>query len=277
MLSVDSEKKVPLPGHEPLLPDSEDDTLANEFEEPRRRRSSPRAKFLKLLPYLVHIILITVYSSIFLVLWRRGTTDQDALGIPWVQKVYEMNPKLNESTARLYLGAPTEELDESWSSLLQYSNIRISEEEIRHLDRLDQSVRFTDGSGYFAQMTVYHHLHCIKKIHHFLYLDHYWPNITSDDLALLRAHNYHCLDTIRQAIMCQGDTSLITFRWGHEQPVPLGNFSSPHQCRDWEALDAWNAERHVNVFEPGLVVHPQLGPAYAHLSDGEDVGVAVDH
>ena len=69
----------------------------------------------------------------------------------------------------------------------------------------------------------------------------------------------HCLDPLRQAIMCHGDTSLITFKWGTKQPVPSANWSTPHTCRSWEALEEWNKERFVNVFQTGLVVHPKFG------------------
>ncbi|KAH9214068.1 hypothetical protein DL95DRAFT_277392, partial [Leptodontidium sp. 2 PMI_412] len=155
-----------------------------------------------------------------------------------------------------YTGEPSEELEIAWHKLLQNANIRVPEVEIKRLDRLENSVRFTDGSGYFGQMTVFHHLHCIKRIHKFLHVEHYWPNATADELFLLRAHNFHCLDTLRQAIMCHGDTSLITFKWGTKQPVPSANWSTPHTCRSWEALDEWNKERFVDVFQPGLVVHP---------------------
>jgi hypothetical protein len=64
---------------------------------------------------------------------------------------------------------------------------------------------------------------------------------------------------LRQAVMCQGDASLMTMKWGTTDPVPLANSNSLHQCINWSALDAWAKSRHVNVYEPGLVVHPTLG------------------
>ncbi|KAH6683989.1 hypothetical protein B0J14DRAFT_693270 [Halenospora varia] len=231
--------------------------------------------FRRLTPFLLHCLLIFIYSAAFLLAWRQRSTT-DSLGIPFVDNVFEVNPALNKSIARKYAGEPSDELENAWMGLLKNANIRVPEAEIRKLDRLDQSVRFTDGSGYFAQMTVYHHLHCIRRIHRFLHMEHYWPNATSEEISLLQAHNYHCLDTLRQAIMCQGDTSLITFRWGQSQPVPLGNFSSPHKCRSWEELDEWNAERYVDVFQPGLVVHPTLGPAYGVQQDRAALGVVVE-
>jgi len=59
--------------------------------------------------------------------------------------------------------------------------------------------------------------------------------------------------------MCQGDASPITMKWGDTQPIPLANSASPHQCVNWETLNAWAEDRKVNVYEPGLVVHPTLG------------------
>jgi hypothetical protein len=40
-------------------------------------------------------------------------------------------------------------------------NIRVPLDEMRRLGREDQGVRFTDDSGYFGSLAVYHSLHCI--------------------------------------------------------------------------------------------------------------------
>ncbi|PVH87710.1 hypothetical protein DL98DRAFT_581719 [Cadophora sp. DSE1049] len=214
----------------------------------------------------MHGLLISIYTAVFLTSLRP---HENTLGIPNKEVIFEVNPALNKSIARIYAGEPSDELDTAWHKLMRYANIAIPEQEIRRLDRLDESVRFTDGSGYFGQMTVYHHLHCIQRIHKFLHVDHYWPNATQEELFLLRAHNTHCLDTLRQSVMCQGDTSLITFKWGLSQRVPLGNFSSPHTCRDWSALEEYNKQTWVDVFQLGLVVHPKFGAAYDTDGKGE--------
>ncbi|KAG4436217.1 hypothetical protein IFR05_008313 [Cadophora sp. M221] len=235
-------------------------------------RSTTRSNtLLRLVPWILHVVLILVYTSVYLLSSNRDA-NVDSLGIPYMEKVFEVNPHLNQSTARIYTGEPSEELENAWNKLLKNANIRVPEEEIKRLDRLENSVRFTDGSGYFGQMTVFHHLHCIKRIHKFLHVEHYWPNATVDELFLLRAHNY----TLRQAIMCHGDTSLITFKWGAKQPIPSANWSTPHTCRSWEALNEWNKERFVDVFKSGLVVHPTLGPAYGAPSDREGTGTVIE-
>lgn len=159
---------------------SEDVMLDIDLESKRRRLSW----FRFYTPHLLHGFLIILYTSLFIVAYNKAgsaSNDVDELGIPYVKKVFEVNPALNESVARIYTGEPSGELDAAWERLLQCmwalavyisflskqilmsvdSNIRIPEVEIRRLGRLDETVRFTDGSGYFGQMTMFHHLHCI--------------------------------------------------------------------------------------------------------------------
>ena len=40
---------------------------------------------------------------------------------------------------------------------------KISAEELAHLP--DTSIPFADGSGYIAELAVYHELHCVVRIH----------------------------------------------------------------------------------------------------------------
>jgi len=57
----------------------------------------------------------------------------------------------------------------------------------------------------------------------FIYFDHYaaldpeWANA-----PLLREHTDHCLDMLRELLMCRADTTLITYHWrkGFSGPVP---------------------------------------------------------
>lgn len=59
--------------------------------------------------------------------------------------------------------------------------------------------------------------------------------------------------------MCKGDISFITLKWGDHQPVPLANFSNPHEYVNWDRLNNWAKERSVNVFKHGYLVHPKFG------------------
>ncbi|KAI4233856.1 MAG: hypothetical protein LQ349_004155 [Xanthoria aureola] len=84
----------------------------------------------------------------------------------------------------------------------------------------------------------------------------------------------HCLSSLLSTLTCHPDISLITMRWGHTQPIPLGNFSAAHECANWDALDGWSAGRRVDVLRPGWLRHPVLG---ASFPEGKGVRTGVGH
>ena len=59
--------------------------------------------------------------------------------------------------------------------------------------------------------------------------------------------------------MCQGDTTLVTMRWSQRGPLPIGNFSSPHQCVNWGLLMEWVKPHAFDGFAEGVMVHPKFG------------------
>lgn len=66
-----------------------------------------------------------------------------------------------------YRGDPRPESDKAWHELLKYSNIRVSAEELKAINRT--SVKLSDGSGmYMSELNVYHQLHCLKMIRHYI-------------------------------------------------------------------------------------------------------------
>jgi hypothetical protein len=56
----------------------------------------------------------------------------------------------------------------------------------------------------------------------------------------------HCVDILRQYLMCAADVGLITYHriGGRRDPMP--DFSTMHQCRKFESIVDW-VERHKVV------------------------------
>ena len=75
----------------------------------------------------------------------------------------------------------------------------------------------------------------------------------------LTACKDHCVDDIRQALMCHADTSAVTFDWKPQYRRPWPNFSVDHTCVNWEALDDWASERSFSAFDQKSLVHPEFG------------------
>ena len=93
-----------------------------------------------------------------------------------------------------------------------------------------------------------------------MYPSYYFPNLSDQEKEDNRYHNEHCIDMLRQSVMCRGDTTPLTMRWGQTQRVPLANFSSPHECVIWSGINEWARERSVkDILKPGYLKHPKFG------------------
>lgn len=76
---------------------------------------------------------------------------------------------------------------------------------------------------------------------------------------LTRAFTDHCMHMLMDAVMCQGDTTVLTMKWDEKGARPIGNLSSPHECVNWDRLMEWVVPNSVDVFADGMLVHPTFG------------------
>ncbi|OTA92755.1 hypothetical protein M434DRAFT_31512 [Hypoxylon sp. CO27-5] len=146
---------------------------------------------------------------------------------------------------------PGPELDAAWHDQLSGMNIRVSKQWLELFDV--ESVHLADGSGVLAQLGVYHELHCLKKLKHWIYRSYYYGNATID-LEEEEAHIEHCLEWLRVAAICRGDTTLTTFQWGGPDGSNLETeYPIPRQCVNSEKLLRWSEERSVDITQDGLL------------------------
>ena len=152
-----------------------------------------------------------------------------------------------------YRGPPRAELDTAWHELVQYSNIRVSADDLRRINRT--SVMLSDGSGdYMAELNVHHQLHCLKVIRQALH-----PESYDGPKRHMSEHLDHCLDNIRQLVMCKADISLQTYDWVDNNPRPFANFKIEHECVNFEAINDWSRLHSFDVFDGEILRHPTLG------------------
>ena len=60
-----------------------------------------------------------------------------------------------------------------------------------------------------------------------------------DPSSELRIHLDHCADILRQLLLCQADTTLLTYNWRTKLGTPTPNFNTPHTCRDVDRMYEW--------------------------------------
>ena len=90
-------------------------------------------------------------------------------------------------------------------------NIRLKKGDLGEYRDRPGLVELGDGSGYYATLSAYHSLHCrstviykelgliavgVKRLHHLMYFDHYYPNKTDQESMLIRHHGRRSRKTI---------------------------------------------------------------------------------
>lgn len=60
-------------------------------------------------------------------------------------------------------------------------------------------------------------------------------------------HIPHCIDYIRQGIMCAGDTSMEGATYDRHRTVLFG-LGNPHRCKDFQAIYDFTADNYETVF-----------------------------
>lgn len=126
-------------------------------------------------------------------------------------------------------------------------HISITPEVMKAINKSESNaVKLPDGN-YLGATEVFHQLHCLNLIRQHSYREYYdvdgrRPPGLTDSPTTLRNHLGeillimfwyrekltqvdHCIDILRQNIMCNGDISVITHNWVEGYQFPYPNFS----------------------------------------------------
>ena len=250
----------------PLLPQD----IGSEYGEvlERLKRSTLRWKG----PILMHMAISAIYIIALTVMYMRCRPEKhhnSYIYSPARRAVeWQLLPSNNYVGAKTpYSGYPTPESDKAWTELLKNSNLRISADTLRKLNR--SSVQLQDGSGeYMGGLNVHHHLHCIKSARMIIWREHY----SISESGPMWSHLDHCLEDLRLAIMCNPDVTILTYDWMPNYKKPWPNFNINGECVNWDKLEAWAEERAFSLFDQKSVVHPELGLSFPVINGVPDGG-----
>ncbi|KAH6645445.1 hypothetical protein BKA67DRAFT_585069 [Truncatella angustata] len=141
---------------------------------------------------------------------------------------------------------PSDELDAAWDDLLYALNIRISPQEMGAMNETTHNRVRVTGGGYAGAMGIWHELHCLNNFRKLIHWDYYGPKYggTENPEAFGKEHSDHCLDMVRQSLMCRPDTSIYPFHWGADG-IPSNHVKAqnPTTCVKWDSLDGWASDR----------------------------------
>ncbi|KAI3342535.1 hypothetical protein F4824DRAFT_512270 [Ustulina deusta] len=184
---------------------------------------------------------------------HSATTDESYIGIvPKHALQLEERPEWYPPRSP-WNQEPSDELDAIWTDLLRALNIRITSNEMNFLkENKSNRVQVTGGNrqsdhDYVGVLGVYHHLHCLNNLRRAIHWDYYGPRMSGLKHleGLSREHSDHCIDTIRQALMCHANTGVYTSEWDYKTHNPSRSLESRSSttCVQWDSLNNWARDR----------------------------------
>ncbi|KAK8855421.1 tat pathway signal sequence [Apiospora arundinis] len=252
--TVREEQEKPLAARYDIEYDSEDE----ESQERRRRRKSSWRESsccvlsLLIVTSVVSVILGAVLGSHNVDLDKRCSTytSQYSPVLKDVKIKYGMvsfNGSFKAQT--LYRQNASPEVDKAWEALGLDSRagvIPLSEGPASGLTQHHVQVSEKYGGGYFVNVEGMHHLHCLNLLRKGLWYNYDYyralgEHAFKNEEAILQLHVSHCLDTLRQVLMCNADTGVLGQVWYNhpEGPQAFPDFQSQHQCKNFEDIKEW--------------------------------------
>ncbi|KAH8812467.1 hypothetical protein F5884DRAFT_855763 [Xylogone sp. PMI_703] len=137
-----------------------------------------------------------------------------------------------------YVGKPSPEIDAAWYLLLKPHFIDLDKKPNTVVDTYQN----LEGE-YLTGLDVFHQLHCLNRIRQRLSPD-YYKDPNSPEVQQL--HTDHCIDSIRQSIMCFGDMTPIPLQYNAVVDKLVPEFETTHTCRSFQALWDYSNKRDFN-------------------------------
>lgn len=245
----------------PLNPDadgdlsSETDGESFHYVPPKRRRLSPCRCFGWALALTTLIVVSGIagawISMAFLNIDQNcaaHTTQWSPLleDVAITYKTVEFDGKfMNENVFRRNASP---EVDAAWESLGVDARPGVISYEDGIASGLDHSFVQRNpkyGGGFIVNVEGMHHLHCLNLVRKSLWYNYdYYKKMKmhafKNDGEIFRLHVTHCLDTIRQVLMCNVDTGVLGQVWTNpEDPTAFPDFNTKHKCKNYDHVKDW--------------------------------------
>ncbi len=90
---------------------------------------------------------------------------------------------------------------------------------------------------YFAQIHVFHLIHCLDSVRKQMHYDHYHlKKFGKNPPVEFVNHKNHCLHVLLENLMCQASSDIVVHHWRETYHMPLADFHPRRQCRNFDTL-----------------------------------------
>ncbi|KZS87708.1 hypothetical protein SISNIDRAFT_535241 [Sistotremastrum niveocremeum HHB9708] len=150
----------------------------------------------------------------------------------------------------IFYGPPTDETDQAWQALLQNGVSRIPRHQAALLPNRTEQIP-GDEDHYVVALDVFHQLHCLNVIRKALSPQRYQPpnNVLIDtgDGLIAFDHVDHCVNSIRESLMCNADISVNVWQWDAKRKRSIPRLDVLHTCKNWEGIAGWAHENNLTA------------------------------
>ncbi|KAI0162273.1 hypothetical protein GGR57DRAFT_498614 [Xylariaceae sp. FL1272] len=219
--------------------------IGEESQRSLQRSYSSRFRFI-----WTHIGLFLVYLATFAatlaVSISRQPVEEGLIYSPARSAVSYEIQKIDNSLPSPFKLGPSLEADAAWQEILIHNNLVVSEDDLSRINRT--SVELYGQPGFLSFLDFTHQFHCLNHIRQNAYPIYYQisPNYADEHLS-------HCMEAIRQILMCHSDISVHTLE--HDSASGNAKFrpTVERECRKYEPLDNW-ARDHQPIMGHGPIL-----------------------
>ncbi|KAI1427950.1 hypothetical protein F5Y12DRAFT_98706 [Xylaria sp. FL1777] len=157
-------------------------------------------------------------------------------------------------------GNSLDEVNKKWTNILSMGLMGLTPLELERVGGSADSVVLPpeSGGGYLAYLASHHHLHCLYLLHQSLHQEYYATRSRVWEMSAERrtSHWDHCVEELRQAVMCAADSTVLTHDWYEHVDLPVPNGSNLRRCADWDAHWQWQLDRQAPAPKEPLTKPP---------------------
>ncbi|KAI0073073.1 hypothetical protein K474DRAFT_1603983 [Panus rudis PR-1116 ss-1] len=175
------------------------------------------------------------------------------------QEALEYEPKTFSmgfgSKKTIYQGPPSNETDKAWDDLYNRHGLsKIPKWQARLLPNKTLPIP-GDEEYYAVGLAVFHQLHCLNIMRKGLSPEYYTDPVTGAIAGIPKDewsdHLSHCVDNIRQSLMCASDISLVVWQWVEADQRASIMMNTAHSCRNFDRIVDWakahKRDRHFDM------------------------------
>ncbi|KIY65540.1 hypothetical protein CYLTODRAFT_379255 [Cylindrobasidium torrendii FP15055 ss-10] len=227
---------------------------------PLQRRNAPSVNRILLVVCALQSVALAVLGWIA---WKQsvpgyGPRERSLLFSPALEAIEHetkvFTSGLVETGTNTRWQGTTPDVDAAWQELYNNTLLRIPKAQAAMLPNRTYPI-YGDEGYYVGGLDVFHQLHCLNMIRMTVYHDSY----PSQMFELKDNHISHCIDSIRQSLMCNPDLSVNVWQWNATQAAVVGHGTQVHSCRSFDRIRDWaHASAMVEPLDRSIYVEDDL-------------------